>query len=383
MAVYHVYLLVLYGTGPATFDQTTITAIRALASTSKKQVGLAMSGGVDSTASALLLKGHHTVHGYLMDIGQPGFDQQAAQVNAIAGRLGIDLTIVDLKNEFNRLVLGYFSDSYQKGKTPNPCMVCNQKIKCGLFLEYILSTGMDFMATGHYVRRQEVGTETALFRGLDPSKDQSYFLARLSTDQLARMLFPLGSMLKEQTYEFMEAHGFDDFRGKESQDICFLKGTTVADFLSTRPSSEIAPGPIVTIDGDCLGTHQGLHRYTIGQRRGLGLPDHSPWYVCGLDASTNRVVIGKHDDLFTTRLQAIDQNWLVSSPPLIGDRFRVKIRYTHKGTEATLTALEENGLELQFDQPQRAVAPGQFVVLYDEDRVIGSAEIVAQPQASS
>lgn len=341
-----------------------------------------MSGGVDSTASALLLKEHHTVHGFLMDIGQPGFENQANQVEAIAGRIGVELTIVDLKDEFDHLVLNYFSDSYREGKTPNPCMVCNQKIKCGLFLEHVLSTGMDFMATGHYVRRQEVNAEPGLFTGVDPNKDQSYFLARLTADQLTRMLFPLGSMRKEQTYEFMEEQGFDDFRGKESQDICFLKGTTVAEFLDVRQDDRTEPGPIVTIDGEHLGTHQGLHRYTIGQRRGLRLPDQSPWYVCALDHSENRVVVGKNDDLFTDRLKAIEPNWLVARLPRVGDRFRVKIRYTHRGSEATLTVLGEDSIELQFDQPQRAVAPGQFVVLYHEDRVIGSAEIIAYPQAS-
>lgn len=357
-------------------DQTTITAIVPLASTSIKQIGLAMSGGVDSTASALLLKEHYQVHGFLMDIGQPGFAEQAAEVETIAGRLGIELSIVDLKDRFNDLVLDYFIDSYRRGKTPNPCMVCNREIKCGLFLDHIVSTGLETMATGHYVRRQEINGIICLFEGEDPQKDQSYFLARLTIPQLSRMLFPLGSMHKEQTYRFMEAQGFNDFRGKESQDVCFLKDTSVAQFLDAHLDSQMEPGPIVTTGGEQIGSHQGLHRYTVGQRRGLGLADHSPWYVCGLDPVSNRVIVGKNEELNRSVLKAVSPNWLVSSPPRKGDRFKVKIRSTHQGALATIKELDDKHMVIEFDQPQRAISPGQYAVLYDESRVIGSGEII-------
>ena len=337
-----------------------------------------MSGGVDSTACAILLKENYQVYGFLMDIGQPDFSDQLAKVKELAGRLGIQLQVVDLKNRFKKIVLDYFIDSYRQGKTPNPCMVCNREIKCGLFLDHVLSTGLQSMATGHYVQRREIGGEVGLFEGVDPHKDQSYFLARLTRPQLNRLRFPLGAMHKEQTYRFIESHGFNDFRGKESQDVCFLKGTSVAEYLDAELGSGMELGPIVTVAGDQIGSHQGLHRYTVGQRRGLGLPDHSPWYVCGLDATTNRLIVGKNEELHTTVLKGVAPNWLVSSPPSSGDRFKVKIRSTHRGTEATVREIDNSSLELEFDQPQRAISPGQFAVLYDNQRVIGSAEISAE-----
>jgi tRNA-specific 2-thiouridylase len=335
------------------------------------EIGLAMSGGVDSTASALLLSREYHVRGFLMDIGQPGFGDQAEQVLDIAARIGIELTIVDLKERFDALVLRYFTAAYLGGRTPNPCMVCNREIKCGLFLDQVLETGVGAMATGHYARCQTKDGVAGLYRGVDPGKDQSYFLARLKAAQLARMCFPLGSMHKEDTYRLVEAHGFTRFRGKESQDICFLKNTSVGDFLARRVDDSRAEGAIVSLDGSELGRHRGLHRYTVGQRRGLGLPDHSPWYVCRLDAASNRVIVGRDGDLYSRELQARQPNWLVPEPPERGRRFQVKIRSTHRGAWATVTGTDDHFVSLAFDDPQRGICPGQFAVLYDGDRVAG------------
>ena len=334
-----------------------------------------MSGGVDSTASALLLSRDYRVRGFLMDIGQPGFGDQEKQVQDIAARIGIELTIVDLRERFEALVLSYFTAAYRGGRTPNPCMVCNREIKCGLFLDQVLETGVGAMATGHYARCLTVQGAAGLYKGVDPGKDQSYFLARLTPAQLARIRFPLGSMHKEDTYRLVEAHGFTRFRGKESQDICFLKNTSVGDFLAQRIDDRRAEGAIVSLDGRELGRHRGLHRYTVGQRRGLGLPDHSPWYVCRLDTALNRLVVGKEEDLYSTDLQARSPNWLVPEPPERGSRCQVKIRSTHRGAWATLTDVDDALIRLSFDDPQRGVCPGQFAVLYDGDRVVGSAEI--------
>jgi len=341
-------------------------------------VGLAMSGGVDSTAAALILREQYQVHGFLMDIGQPGFQQQAEQVASIAERLDISLSILDFKKQFEALVLDYFTHAYLSGTTPNPCMVCNREIKCGLLLDHVLESDVDCMATGHYVRTETIAGETRLYKGSDLKKDQSYFLARLSRAQLSKMHFPLGSMHKEQTYDFVESCGFEGFRDNESQDICFLESTSVAAFLSRRIENGSTEGLIVTRDGKEMGRHRGLYRYTVGQRRGLGLPDTSPWYVCGLDAETNRVIIGKNEDLFVDSLQGRRSNWLTSEPPVPGDRFEVKIRSTHRGAGAVLTIIEDEYISLDFDEPQRGVSPGQFAVLYDGDRVIGSAIIEQQ-----
>ena len=342
-----------------------------------KQIAVAMSGGVDSTACALLLRERFDVYGLLMDIGQPGFDAQVEQVGTIAETLGIAWEIVDLKRSFEQIVLHYFTTSYAAGRTPNPCMICNRDIKCGLLLDRLKTTGADQMATGHYVTTREVDGEIGLFRGADPVKDQSYFLARLSGRQLAHVHFPLGNMVKEETYRLVEAHGFSGFRGNESQDVCFLKDTSVADYLHSRLNAPDRDrrGPIVTMDGTEIGTHDGLHRYTIGQRRGLGLPDQSPWYVRQLDAGQNRLVVCKGDELFSTGLEAGKLNWLIAEPPCTGSRFTAKIRSTHHGTPCTIASCEDQQLVVTFDEAQRAVTPGQFIVFYDGDRVIGSAEI--------
>lgn len=334
-----------------------------------------MSGGVDSTACALLLSKEFEVHGLLMDIGQPGFDEQAGQVGKIADLIGVKWEIVNLKDKFEQIVLEYFTSSYATGKTPNPCMLCNREIKCGLLLDQVENTGADKLATGHYVNCRGADGSVGLYKGADSVKDQSYFLSRLSIDQLGRLHFPLGNMVKTDTYRLVESHGFTGFRGNESQDVCFLKDTSVADFLHERLAERVEAGPIVSTDGRELGTHHGLHRYTIGQRRGLGLPDQSPWYVRQLDAEHNRLVVCKNDELFSSTLLAKDMNWLIADIPRAGDRFDAKIRSTHAGSPCTVTESHSDRITVEFREPQRAVTPGQFIVLYDNDRVIGSGEI--------
>ncbi len=343
----------------------------------RPSIGIAMSGGVDSTACALILKQEYSVSGFLMDLDLPAFNKQKERVQRLGDEIGMTIHIVDLKKEFKRLVLDYFTKSYFAGRTPNPCAVCNHEIKFGLFMDYIMATGVQYVATGHYARIEDREHDIALKKGLDPRKDQSYFLSRLRPQQLRRVMFPLGSMKKDDTYKLVENHGFCDFRGRESQDVCFFANARLATFLEKHMSDDNAEGAIVTTAGEIIGRHQGFYHYTIGQRRGLGLPHHSPWYVHTIDADNNRLIVGKEDELFSRTISARLPNWLCERIPEAGESFQVKTRSTHPGTEAVIHRIGIDFFELLFINPQRAVAPGQFVVLYKDDRVIGSGEIVS------
>lgn len=335
-----------------------------------------MSGGVDSTASALLLREHHQVTGFFMQLAQPDFAAQKARVTAIAQKLGISLQIIDLQQDFQQRVLDYFSESYFQGLTPNPCVVCNREIKFGLFMETILAAGMDKMATGHYAKIDRSGGIYHLYSGDDPKKDQSYFLSRLTQQQLARVLFPLGEQKKEDTYHFVKQHGFDDFQGLESQDVCFLENRLIGDFLEQGAKDTPAAGPIVSTSGQVLGRHRGLFRYTIGQRKGLGISSDGPLYVVGLDADGNRVIVGKNEELFKKQIKIQNIHWLADNCPDLSRNYTVRIRYSHKGAGAKLT-VDDNGCgEIFFTEAQRAITPGQFAVIYQDTELLGSGIII-------
>jgi tRNA-uridine 2-sulfurtransferase len=347
-----------------------------------KNVTVAMSGGVDSSTTAALLKQRGcTVRGVFMALGQPDLEQQIARVRRLAGLLEIPLEVVDLKEPFQQQVLAYFRSSYRAGRTPNPCAVCNRTIKFGILLDRICQNHPpgSVMATGHYARILPGAAGLfQLHRGRDPKKDQSYFLCRLRQQQLARISFPLGELRKEDQVRGLAADfGLTRLHGPESQDICFLKGTTVGEFMQADGAAEPAAGPIVTMAGDIIGTHDGIHRYTVGQRRGLGIPHATPYYVVRLDAVANQVVVGKEEDLLARRLLVRDVHWLGGSPPGPECRLEVKIRYRHRAASAEIQAATAEGhWTVVFAEPQRALTPGQFAVFYEGDRLLGSGEIV-------
>ena len=341
----------------------------------RKHIGIAMSGGVDSTACAIMLQKQYAVQGFFMHLAQPDFEMQLSRVQKIADRLEIELTVIDLQNQFNDRILGYFSASYAAGLTPNPCVVCNNEIKFGLFLQAVLAAGMDSMATGHYARLRRHNGRVHLCKGLDPLKDQSYFLSRLDQQQLSRLIFPLGEKSKQEIYRFVEDHGFNDFSGVESQDVCFLADESVGDFLERKFPEMQTEGPIVSCNGEEIGRHTGLFRYTIGQRRGLGIPDSTPWYVVRLDPESNSVIVGKEDELRQPIVTLKDLHWLAGVPPKDGDHYEVRLRSTHRGAAARISFAHGNQAVLYFDESQRAVTPGQFAVFYREDEVIGSGII--------
>jgi tRNA-specific 2-thiouridylase len=344
----------------------------------KRSVGVAMSGGVDSSVTATFFKNTgYAVHGFFMALAQPDLDQQVERVKKVAKHLDIPVTVIDLSNEFKQTVLDYFTQSYFDGKTPNPCIVCNPKIKFGRLLEEILSAGCDMMATGHYARIVQGQDKTFhLLKGLDPQKDQSYFLHRLTQKQLARILMPLGGQTKENVYKMAKELGISGIHGDESQDVCFLKDQDLKSFMAQYPAADNGNGFIVTLDGNVLGNHQGIHGYTVGQRKGLGIPDATPYYVVSLDPVKNEVVVGKKEDLWKKELAVKEVNWIAGKEPDLPRDFLTRIRYRHDGASAQIGLPENEIYTVGFHEPQLAITPGQFTVFYNDDEVIGGGEIV-------
>ena len=337
------------------------------------RIGMAMSGGVDSTVSATLLRGQgYRVEGFFMLLPVEGLEGQVQRVRHLAARLQVPLHLVDLREEFRR-VLRYFVDSYRQGLTPNPCIRCNPEIKFGALFAAMQERGICRMATGHYARvLRETGKMAALHRGLDASKDQSYFLCRLPAAILERIVLPLGSWRKEQVYEQAARLGLTGFDGQESQDVCFLD-RDLPSFLRQQGLRE-SEGEIVSRDGRVLGRHRGIWRYTVGQRRGLGLPDATPWYVLGLDGARNRVIVGKNSDLFSATVLVRDLRWL--APPALPWQGLVQLRSRHRAAPARLVRAGDGRWLIRFNDPQRAITPGQFAVLYQGDRLVASAVII-------
>ena len=345
----------------------------AAVSQQRGPLAVALSGGVDSAVSCHLLQEQgYELLALFMDLGQPDLAQQQDRAEAMASFLGLQLQVVNLQAAFKDKVLSYFQHSYFQGRTPNPCVVCNPLVKCGLLLEHALALGCQGMATGHYVRRQQQHGHFILRQGRDPRKDQSYFLCGLSQQQLAALHFPLGDYLKTEVYQLAASYGLPD-PGGESQDICFLTGS-LADYFAGQPHLP-PPGDIVDSSGQVLGRHRGIHLYTIGQRRGLGIPAKHPLYVVGLDGSKNQVVVGLDEELWHDCLQVKRVNWLAGQPPTLPLSCQVKIRYRHSACPAMVEQAGD-GLLVRFAEKQRAVTPGQFAAFYDDDLLLGGGEII-------
>ncbi len=312
----------------------------------------------------------------------PGEAKHLAAAKANAERLGIEHQVVRLAAEYKETVLGYFRKEYLAGRTPNPCVRCNQQMKFGFLLSRAKELGVefDYFATGHYarVRRDETSGRWLLRRGCDTTKDQSYFLSRLQQDQLAKLLFPLGEWRKEDVKKLAAEQGWADVAVQtESQDFVESKDYGVL----FRPD-DAAPGDFVTRDGRVLGRHRGILHYTIGQRKGLALGGGgTPWYVLEIDAARNRVVVGPQSELFHNVLIAGEINWLaLAGPPEQPFRCAVQIRQQHKAAPATAHATAVGQIRVEFDEPQLSITPGQVAVLYDGDNVLASGIIEKLPQ---
>ncbi len=341
------------------------------------KTGIAISGGVDSAISAVLLKEQgYNLFGFFMRLPVANLTRQERKVKELANKLDIPLAVIDLRNEFSRLVIDYFVTEYKAGLTPNPCAVCNHLIKFGLLRDAILSAGMDMIATGHYARVAGKGDSLKLLKGIDEKKDQSYFFARLRRQQLEKVIFPLGSLQKDDVIRRAERLNILPEPGKESQDVCFLSGT-LRDFLKAQ-GLPCQTGDVCTRNGLVVGKHKGLYHYTIGQRRGLGLPDATPWYVVGFDLTKNRLLVGKQDELWQNEIVISDLNWLANNIYEYPWQGQVKLRSTHKEVAATLEQIGDNRWLVRCPSPQRAITPGQFAVFYAGERMMGSGVIVAE-----
>ena len=346
-----------------------------------KKIAVAMSGGVDSSTVAALLKeqGAEVIGINMKLFFREGEDPQAkGDAEIVADHLGIEFHQVRLEEEFARIIVDDFRAQYLGGETPNPCVRCNRYVKFGLLLDKALELGADFLATGHYVRTsRDPDGIYHLLKASYLAKDQSYFLYTLTQQQLSRVVFPLGEMpSKEEVRRLAAGFALPVAQKGDSQEICFVPGDDYVAFLEQDSSLAGSSGEIVHVSGTVLGRHNGTHRYTIGQRRGLGIAWKEPLYVLAIDAAEGRVVVGEVDGLFAPGLKVCDLNWIVA-PAGETVRTTCKIRYRQQPVECSVTLLGDGCGEIRFSEPQKSVTPGQSVVFYQGEELLGGGRIVA------
>lgn len=341
-------------------------------------VAVALSGGVDSLVSGFLIKqAYKEVFGIHFTTG---YEARPVNTAALEDQLGFPVHTVDLSEAFETCVVDYFISSYLAGKTPNPCLICNRKIKFGELLSHAGSLGADALATGHYatiVNRYAFPDKTItgawLEKGTDPQKDQSYFLSMLTPDQLERLIFPLAATTKPEVRKIADKNGLVPSVPSESQDICFIREPSFSDFITRKTGICPAPGNIMDIHGNIVGTHKGLHTFTVGQRRGINVPAPEPYYVRRINTADNVLEVCFKKDLARKNMRVDDMIWNYSDIQEISN-LSVKIRYAHQGAAACLTRQGTRG-DVVFDTPQNAVTPGQAAVFYLDNRVLGAGII--------
>ena len=336
---------------------------------------IGMSGGVDSSVAAYLMKeaGFECIGATMRLLPEATGAEDAA---AVARRMGMAFYEFDLAEDFRTAVMAPFVRCYQCGLTPNPCIECNKHLKFGKFLEKALELGCDCVVTGHYARITQRDGRYCLQKAVDEGKDQTYFLYTLTQEQLAHTRFPLGELTKAQARQIAGDQGFINARKKDSQDICFVPDGDYMAFLEGYTGEKGIPGNFLDETGKVVGTHRGAAAYTIGQRKGLGLAMGQPVYVTGKDMAANTVTVGPNEALFHRALIAEDVNWVAISCPSKPFRCKAKARSRMTGQPATVYPLEDGRIRVEFDEPQRAITPGQAVVLYDDDLVLGGGTIV-------
>jgi tRNA-specific 2-thiouridylase len=334
---------------------------------------IGMSGGVDSSVAAwLMLQQGYRCQGATMRL----FENTEEDALSVCQRLGIPFHVLDNREIFRDTVMEDFVRCYESGLTPNPCILCNRKIKFDLFLQQARQLGCENIVTGHYARIRYENGRYYLYKAADTAKDQSYFLYALTQEQLAHARFPLGELTKPQVRQIAEEQGFINARKSDSQDICFVPDGDYFSFLQRFTGKTYESGDFLDLNGKVVGSHKGAVGYTLGQRKGLGLAMGAPVYVCGKDMTCNTVTVGPNEALFTRELVAKDWNWIAF--PALNEPIRCKAKARSRMTEQAATVYPmENGLaKVVFDEPQRAITPGQAVVLYDGDTVLGGGTIL-------
>ena len=335
---------------------------------------MALSGGVDSAVSAALLKSQgFQVAAVTMDLFFPGSSSAIDAAHDIAARLGIPHYVAGFRDVFEEHVIKYFCCEYEHGSTPNPCIVCNKCIKFGALLDFIQGIGAEMLATGHYARIDHTNGKYRLLKGADSFKDQSYFLYSLNQEVLSRTVFPVGQFTKAQVKNLAREYQLPVVTEDESNDICFLQGRDYREFLGLYIESK--PGRIVDTEGRQLGTHAGLHNFTIGQRHGLNLGGPEKLYVTGLDINTNSVIAGPEIDLYKTRLKAGNVCWIHGGFPDEQTPVSARIRYRSPSVPVSITQARGH-IEVGFFSPVKSVTPGQSIVFYSGDEVLGGGIIL-------
>ncbi len=349
-----------------------------------KTVMVAMSGGVDSSVAAALLKdqGYRVVGATMLlwDGEAVGVEsgccgtQDLIDARAVCARLDIRHYGIDLRKEFDREVIQPFARTYLDGRTPNPCILCNERLKFRYLLRKARSVGADRLATGHYARIAGDGPYT-LNRGADRGKDQTYFLFPVDQEILSHLIFPLADMTKEEVRTRAREQGLPVHEKAESQEICFIPPGGLKGFLEQNSRGEVAPGPVVDMSGRVIGSHDGFCHYTIGQRKGLGVAAGEPLYVVRIDPPTNTIVLGSREEASSRGLVANGVTWVGGPPAAAGFRAQVQIRHRHSPADCEVEVLDGDSFRVTFDDPQHGIAPGQAAVVYDGDLVLGGGWI--------